>query len=62
MAADVAVFFTSYPLLLSRTRDDPLPVAFIAGLIVAVLVRYAALFLTWRDIGRHPAEAVKRAV
>jgi hypothetical protein len=57
MAADVAVFFTSYPLLLARTREDPLPVALVAVLMVAVLVRYAALFLTWRDIGRRPIAA-----
>lgn len=51
-AADVAVFFTSYPLLLARTRDDPLPTPLIGLLMVSILVRYAALFLTWRDIGR----------
>lgn len=51
VAADVAVFFTSYPLLLARTRDDPLPAPLIAVLLVAVLVRSVALVLTWRDIG-----------
>lgn len=61
MAADVAVFFTSYPLLLARTRDDPLPVPLIAALIVAVLVRYAALFLTWRDIGRSATRGLRSA-
>jgi hypothetical protein len=58
-AADVAVFFTSYPLLLARTRDDPLPTPLIGLLMVSILVRYAALFLTWRDIGRGATRGLR---
>jgi hypothetical protein len=58
-AADVAVFFTSYPLLLARTRDDPLPTLLIGALMVSILIRYAALFLTWRDIGRGATRGLR---